>query len=56
MLRVSWLAISEPFSVVGSGTPNPRLTQEQSFHVAGYTGERVRKIFLNTDIDHRHFI
>ena len=32
-----------------------RLTQEQSFHAAGYQGERIRKIFLNSDIEHRHF-
>ena len=43
--------------ILGIGTANPtvRLTQEQSFHAAGYQGERVRKIFLNSDIDHRHF-
>src|SRR5579862_8071099 len=32
-----------------------RLPQEQSFHAAGYKGERIRKIFLNSDIDYRHF-
>jgi predicted naringenin-chalcone synthase len=43
--------------VLGIGTANPplRFTQEQSFHAAGYQGERIRKIFLNSDIDHRHF-
>ena len=43
--------------ILGIGTANPpvRLTQEQSFHAAGYKGERVRKIFLNSDIDFRHF-
>jgi polyketide synthase Type III len=43
--------------ILGIGTANPavRLTQEQSFHAAGYQGERIRKIFLNSDIDHRHF-
>jgi hypothetical protein len=43
--------------ILGIGTANPpvRLTQEHSFHAAGYQGERIRKIFLNSDIDHRHF-
>jgi predicted naringenin-chalcone synthase len=43
--------------ILGIGTANPlvRLTQEQSFYAAGYQGERIRKIFLNSDIDHRHF-
>jgi len=43
--------------ILGIGTANPliRLTQEQSFHAAGYRGERIHKIFLNSDIDHRHF-
>jgi 3,5-dihydroxyphenylacetyl-CoA synthase len=43
--------------VLGIGTANPplRLTQGQSFHAAGYQGERIRKIFLNSDIENRHF-
>ncbi len=43
--------------ILGIGTANPpvRLTQEQTFHAAGYQGERIRKIFLNSDIDYRHF-
>ena len=43
--------------ILGIGTANPpiRLTQEQSFHAAGYAGERIRKIFLNSDIEYRHF-
>lgn len=43
--------------ILGIGTANPpvRLTQEQTFHAAGYHGERLRKIFLNSGIDHRHF-
>jgi len=41
----------------GIGTANPpiRLTQEQSYHAVGYTSERIRKIFLNSDIEYRHF-
>ena len=43
--------------IISIGTANPalRLTQEQSFHAAGYQSERIRKIFLNCDIDYRHF-
>jgi len=43
--------------VLGIGTANPpiRLTQEQSFHAAGYESVRIRKIFLNSDIEYRHF-
>jgi 3,5-dihydroxyphenylacetyl-CoA synthase len=43
--------------IIGIGTANPalRLTQEQSFHAAGYQSDRIRKIFLNGDIDYRHF-
>jgi len=43
MLRMNWWETSEPSSHLGMGTPNPpvRLTQEQSFHAAGYDGERI---------------
>lgn len=43
--------------ILGIGTANPpiRLTQEQTFYVAGYETERIRKIFLNSDIEYRHF-
>jgi 3,5-dihydroxyphenylacetyl-CoA synthase len=43
--------------ILGIGTANPpiRLTQEQSFHAAGYATERIRKIFANSDIEYRHF-
>ena len=43
--------------ILGIGTANPpiRLTQEQSFHAAGYESERIRKMFLNSDIEYRHF-
>jgi predicted naringenin-chalcone synthase len=43
--------------IVGIGTANPglRLTQEQSFRAVGYQSERIRKMFLNSDIDYRHF-
>jgi predicted naringenin-chalcone synthase len=43
--------------ILGIGTANPpiRLTQEQSFYAAGYESERIRRIFLNSDIEYRHF-
>lgn len=43
--------------ILGIGTANPpiRLTQEQSFYATGYQSERIRKIFLNSDIEYRHF-
>jgi hypothetical protein len=43
--------------IISIGTANPvlRLTQEQSFHAAGYQSERIRQIFLNCDVDYRHF-
>jgi predicted naringenin-chalcone synthase len=46
-----------PPRILGIGTANPpvRLTQEQSFHAAGYQSERIRKIFLNSYLGHRHF-
>jgi len=40
---------------IGTANPSLRLTQEESFHAAGYQSERVRNIFLNSDIDYRHF-
>ena len=43
--------------ILGIGTANPpiRLTQEQSFFAAGYESARIRRIFLNSDIEYRHF-
>jgi 3,5-dihydroxyphenylacetyl-CoA synthase len=43
--------------IIGIGTANPplRFTQEQSFHAVGYQSDRIRKMFLNSDIDYRHF-
>jgi predicted naringenin-chalcone synthase len=43
--------------ILGIGTANPpiRLTQEQTFYAAGYKGQRIRTIFLNSDIRYRHF-
>jgi hypothetical protein len=42
--------------ILSIGTANPpiRLTQEQSFYATGYQSERIRKIFLNSDIIQRH--
>ena len=43
--------------ILGIGTANPpiRLPQEQSYYTAGYTSERIRNIFPNSDIEYRHF-
>jgi 3,5-dihydroxyphenylacetyl-CoA synthase len=43
--------------IIGIGTANPalRLTQEQSFRAAGYQSERIRRMFLSSDIDYRYF-
>lgn len=35
--------------------PPRRLTQEEVFQVMGYTSARIKQIFLNSDIDYRHF-
>jgi predicted naringenin-chalcone synthase len=40
---------------IGRATPSLRVTQEQSLEYAGYSGDRIRRIFLNTGIAHRHF-
>jgi predicted naringenin-chalcone synthase len=40
---------------IGKANPPLRLTQEQSFRMAGYRSERILKIFQNCDIDYRHF-
>jgi predicted naringenin-chalcone synthase len=40
---------------IGTATPHSRFTQEETFHLSGYTNARIRKIFLNSDIDYRHF-
>jgi predicted naringenin-chalcone synthase len=40
---------------IGKATPLLRLTQEEAFRLAGYNSRRILKIFLNSDIDYRHF-
>jgi polyketide synthase Type III len=40
---------------IGLATPALRVTQEQSLEYAGYTSDRIRRIFLNTGIAYRHF-
>ena len=54
--KVKSSLVSNP-RIIAIGTANPplRMTQEQSFHAAGYRTERIRKLFLNSDIDFRHF-
>lgn len=43
--------------IIGIEKPNPalRLTQEQAYHAVWYQSERIRKMFLNSDIDYRKF-
>ena len=38
-----------------TAVPPLRLGQEEVFRLMGYTSPRVRQIFLNSDIDYRHF-
>lgn len=35
--------------------PPRRFTQEETFRLLGYSSPRIRQIFLNSDIDYRHF-
>src|SRR2546426_11350925 len=44
-------------SILAIGTANPphRFTQEEAYRLAGYDSPRIRDIFLNSDIDYRHF-
>ncbi len=39
---------------VGTAVPR-RFSQEEAFRLTGYTSPRIRQIFLNSDIDYRHF-
>jgi predicted naringenin-chalcone synthase len=39
---------------IGTANPAHRFTQEEIFQLIGYASERVRTIFLNSDIDYRH--
>ena len=57
MARLNWVVTSEP-------SPDPlywnRVLVDEAYpraslHAAGYQGERIRKIFLNGDIEYRHF-
>ena len=43
--------------VLSIGTANPphRFTQQEAYRLAGYESQRVLGIFLNSDIDYRHF-
>jgi polyketide synthase Type III len=40
---------------VGTANPPERFTQEETFRMAGYHSQRILEIFLNSDIDYRHF-
>lgn len=39
---------------VGTAVPR-RFSQEEAFRLTGYTSPRIRQIFLNSDIEYRHF-
>lgn len=43
--------------VISIGTANParRFTQREAYQLAGYEDPKVLRIFLNSDIDYRHF-
>ncbi len=38
-----------------TAVPPRRFTQEEAFSLCGYTSPRIRQIFLNSDIEFRHF-
>lgn len=40
---------------IGTAVPPLKLSQEQVFQASGYKSERIRSIFLNSDIAYRHF-
>ena len=48
MLRMNWMGLFEPSSYLGIGTANPRAYARAKVSAAGYKGERIRKIFLNS--------
>src|ERR1700722_672438 len=47
--------VSPTIFAIGTAVPPLRLMQEQAFQLCGYKSERIRRIFLNSDIDYRHF-
>lgn len=40
---------------IGTANPPHRFTQEEAFRLAGYHSQRILEIFLNSDIEYRHF-
>jgi predicted naringenin-chalcone synthase len=40
---------------IGTANPTPSFTQEEAYRLAGYDSQRILEIFLNSDIDTRHF-
>jgi 3,5-dihydroxyphenylacetyl-CoA synthase len=40
---------------IGTANPAPRFTQKEAYRLAGYDSQRILEIFLNSDIDTRHF-
>jgi predicted naringenin-chalcone synthase len=40
---------------IGTANPPHRFTQHEAYRLAGYQSHRILEIFLNSDIDYRHF-
>ncbi|MBZ5515729.1 MAG: type III polyketide synthase [Acidobacteriia bacterium] len=40
---------------IGTANPPNRFTQREVYRLAGYASQRILEIFLNSDIDYRHF-
>jgi predicted naringenin-chalcone synthase len=40
---------------IGTANPPHRFTQEEAYRLCGYDSPRILEIFLNSDIDYRHF-
>jgi len=55
LLIVGGITLPQP-AILSVATAVPRrFTQEEAFQLTGYTSPHIRKIFLNSDIDYRHF-
>jgi predicted naringenin-chalcone synthase len=55
LIRMNTISSHPTILAIGTATPHSRFTQEETFHLCGYTSERARKIFLNSGIDSRCF-
>ncbi|MCL4522948.1 MAG: type III polyketide synthase [Acidobacteria bacterium] len=48
-------AVAPALLSCATAVPPRRFSQEEAFHLCGYSSSRIRQIFLNSDIDSRHF-